>query len=119
MVISLSDVEIAYLERVQFHLKNFDIVFVLKDFTHAPLHINSIPMSQIENIKEWLEYVVVVAGWRVAFGDIVGSLTHSLAYSHIHAITCTHSHMHSLSHPLTHSLSIAPWTFATWRDRST
>ena len=56
-VITLADVEIAYLERVQFHLKNFDIVFVLRDFKETPLHINSIPMKQLEPIKEWLDSV--------------------------------------------------------------
>lgn len=57
MVISLSDIEIAYLERVQFQIKNFDLVLVFKDFKKVPIHINSIPMQQLEAIKDWLEYV--------------------------------------------------------------
>ena len=55
--VTLSDIEIVHLERVQFGLKNFDLVIVLKDFAVTPLHINSIPMDQIENVKEWLEFV--------------------------------------------------------------
>lgn len=33
-VITLEDVEILHFERVQFHLKNFDMVFVFKDYSH-------------------------------------------------------------------------------------
>jgi nucleosome binding factor SPN SPT16 subunit len=55
LVLTLAEVEVAYLERVQFHLKNFDIVFVFKDFSKTPVHINSIPMNVLENIKDWLE----------------------------------------------------------------
>ena len=54
-VISLTELEIVHLERVQFGLKNFDMVFVFSDFTKAPAHINSIPMQQLDNVKEWLE----------------------------------------------------------------
>jgi nucleosome binding factor SPN SPT16 subunit len=32
------------------------MVFVFKDFNRVPLHVNSIPMTQLENVKEWLEY---------------------------------------------------------------
>lgn len=56
-VITLAEVEIAYLERVQFHLKNFDLVFVMRDFSIAPIHINTIPMQQLESVKEWLDSV--------------------------------------------------------------
>ncbi|EEB07329.1 FACT complex component Spt16 [Schizosaccharomyces japonicus yFS275] len=54
-VITLSEIEIAHLERVQFGLKNFDLVFVFKDFHRAPVHINTIPMDQLDNVKEWLD----------------------------------------------------------------
>jgi nucleosome binding factor SPN SPT16 subunit len=40
---------------VQFGLKNFDMVFVFSDFTRAPVHINSIPMEQLDDVKLWLE----------------------------------------------------------------
>ena len=56
LVVTLADVEWAHLERVQFGLKNFDMVFVYKDFTRAVVHVNTIPMDQLENVKEWLEY---------------------------------------------------------------
>lgn len=60
LVVTLAEVEMAYLERVQFHLKNFDIVFVMRDFSRTPVHINSIPMNQLENIKEWLDSVDIL-----------------------------------------------------------
>jgi nucleosome binding factor SPN SPT16 subunit len=55
MVITLEDIEVAHLERVQFGLKNFDLVFVFKDYSRAPYHINTIPMEQIEDVKDWLD----------------------------------------------------------------
>ncbi|KAI5923911.1 FACT complex subunit spt-16 [Camillea tinctor] len=55
MVITLDDIEIAHLERVQFGLKNFDLVFVFKDFTRPPAHINTIPVESLEDVKEWLD----------------------------------------------------------------
>ncbi|WVQ82770.1 FACT complex subunit SPT16 [Cryptococcus sp. DSM 104549] len=54
-VITLSEVEIVHLERVQFGLKNFDMVFVLQDFKKTPVHINSIPVEHLDNVKEWLD----------------------------------------------------------------
>ena len=57
LVVTLAEVEIAHLERVQFGLKNFDLVFVFSDFQKAPLHINTIPTTQLDNVKEWLDSV--------------------------------------------------------------
>ncbi|ETS82139.1 FACT complex subunit SPT16 [Pestalotiopsis fici W106-1] len=55
LVVTLEDVEVAHLERVQFGLKNFDLVFVFKDFTRAPAHINTIPVESLDDVKEWLD----------------------------------------------------------------
>ncbi|KAJ5169109.1 FACT complex subunit s.t1.c16 [Penicillium canariense] len=57
MVITLNEIEIAHLERVQFGLKNFDLVFVFKDFHRAPVHVNTIPMEALEGVKDWLDSV--------------------------------------------------------------
>ncbi|KAJ2819701.1 FACT complex subunit spt16, partial [Coemansia sp. 'formosensis'] len=43
--------------RVQFGLKNFDMVFVFKEFKRAPVHVNTVPMTQLDNVKEWLDSV--------------------------------------------------------------
>jgi len=54
-VLTLADVEIAYFERVQFSLKNFDLVFVKSDYDQPVYHINSISTEYLETIKEWLD----------------------------------------------------------------
>ena len=55
MVITIEDVEIAHLERVQFGLKNFDMVFVFKDFTRPPYHVNTIPVEYLDQVKDFLD----------------------------------------------------------------
>lgn len=57
LVVTLEEIEIAHLERVQFGLKNFDLVFVFKDFNKPVVHINTIPMELLEDIKSWLTNV--------------------------------------------------------------
>ncbi|KAG8825408.1 FACT complex subunit spt16 [Serendipita sp. 401] len=59
LVATLAEIEIASLERVQFGLKHFDLVFVFHDLTRQPLSINSIPSSQLNNVMEWLNDVDV------------------------------------------------------------
>jgi len=56
-VITLEEIEVAHLERIQFGLKNFDMVFVYKDYQRAPTHVNTIPTDQLEKVKEWLDSV--------------------------------------------------------------
>ncbi len=55
LVVTLAEIEVASLERVQYSLKQFDLVLIFKDFNKAPLHINSIPSSQMDDVKNWLE----------------------------------------------------------------
>lgn len=57
LVITLTDIEIVHLERVQFGLKNFDMVIVFKDFTRTPVHINTIPVESLDSVKDWLDSV--------------------------------------------------------------
>ncbi|KAI8460997.1 FACT complex subunit-domain-containing protein [Phakopsora pachyrhizi] len=47
LVVTLSEVEVAHLERIQYGLKNFDLVFVFRDFTKVPIHMR--------NVKEWID----------------------------------------------------------------
>jgi len=54
-VLVLDEIEIAYFERVQFSLRNFDLVFVLKDYDKPVVHVNSIAVEYLETIKEWLD----------------------------------------------------------------
>jgi nucleosome binding factor SPN SPT16 subunit len=55
MVITIEDIEIAHLERVQFGLKNFDMVFIFKDFGRTPFHINTIPVEFLDQVKDFLD----------------------------------------------------------------
>ncbi|VDC07164.1 unnamed protein product [Peniophora sp. CBMAI 1063] len=55
LVVNLNEIEIASLERVQFGLKQFDMILVHKDYTKTPLHINSIPSNQLDDVKGWLD----------------------------------------------------------------
>ncbi|CAJ0647373.1 2048_t:CDS:2 [Entrophospora sp. SA101] len=45
----MSDVEVVNLERIQHGFKNFDVVLIFKDCTRPPIHINTIPMHQLED----------------------------------------------------------------------
>ncbi|XP_076357852.1 SPT16 homolog, facilitates chromatin remodeling subunit dre4 [Tachypleus tridentatus] len=53
-VITLEEVELVHFERVQFHLKNFDMVFVFKDYNRKIVMVNAIPMNMLDHVKEWL-----------------------------------------------------------------
>ncbi|XP_055909921.1 FACT complex subunit spt16 isoform X1 [Eupeodes corollae] len=53
-VISLEDVELVHFERVQFHLRNFDMIFVFKDYNKKVAMVNAIPMNMLDHVKEWL-----------------------------------------------------------------
>lgn len=53
-VLSLQDVEVASFERVQFGLRQFDLIFVLKDYSKDPIAIGSIPVEALETLQEWL-----------------------------------------------------------------
>lgn len=55
LVISLEDVELVHFERVQFHLRNFDMIFVFKDYNKKIAMINAIPMNMLDHVKEWLK----------------------------------------------------------------
>ncbi|KAJ7632236.1 FACT complex subunit SPT16 [Roridomyces roridus] len=57
LVVTLSEIEIASLERVQYSLKQFDLCFIFKDFSKAPLHINSIQSTSMDDVKNWLDSV--------------------------------------------------------------
>ncbi|QRV75255.1 SPT16-general chromatin factor (subunit of the heterodimeric FACT complex) [Ceratobasidium sp. AG-Ba] len=59
LVVTLSEIEIASLERVQFGLKQFDLIFIFNDFSRPPQHINSIPTPQLDSVKEWLDSVEI------------------------------------------------------------
>lgn len=53
-VVTLDEVELIHFERVQFHLKNFDVVIVYKDYSKKVTMINAVPVNSLDPIKEWL-----------------------------------------------------------------
>lgn len=55
-VVSLDDIELVHFERVQFHIKNFDMAIIFKDYKRKAEIINSIPMSSLDPIREWLKW---------------------------------------------------------------
>ena len=55
-VVTLDEVELVHFERVQFHLKNFDVVIVYKDYNKKVTMINAVPVNSLDPIKEWLKY---------------------------------------------------------------
>jgi len=59
-VISLSEIEVSHLERVQFSLKAFDLVFIFKDYSKLPIRISNIPVEYLDSIKDWLNDIDII-----------------------------------------------------------
>jgi nucleosome binding factor SPN SPT16 subunit len=55
----ISEVEIAHFERVHMMIKNFDLVFIYKDFSTFK-RINSVPMESLDTIKTWLDEMSIL-----------------------------------------------------------
>jgi len=53
-IVTLDDVELVHFERVNFHMKNFDMVFIFKDYSRKVSMISSIPMTSLDSVKDWL-----------------------------------------------------------------
>lgn len=53
-IIVLDEVELVHFERVQFHMRNFDMVFVFKDYKRKIASVTAIPMTQLDPIRDWL-----------------------------------------------------------------
>merc|ERR1719494_253392 len=52
--ITLDEIELVHFERVQFTMKNFDMVFVFKDYTRKIVMASLIPMTSLDSVKDWL-----------------------------------------------------------------
>ncbi|KAF2488992.1 SPT16-domain-containing protein [Lophium mytilinum] len=57
LCLTLSELEVVHLERVQFGLRNFDMVLVFRDYNRTPAHVNTIPVENLEAVKDWLDSV--------------------------------------------------------------
>merc|ERR1712156_140100 len=56
-VITLEDIQFVHFERVQFQLKNFDMVFIFKDYSKKVMMVTAVPMTMLDHVKEWLNSV--------------------------------------------------------------
>lgn len=54
-VLTLDEVEIVSLERVDNKIKNFDMIIIFKNYTRPVRAISNIPKSNLDKIKEWLD----------------------------------------------------------------
>lgn len=80
-VISLSDIEVAHFERVQFTLKNFDLVLIFKDYSITPIRICTIPAEFLESIKDWLNDIDIVYSESLNplnWGNVMKEITRDL-----------------------------------------
>ncbi|GBE61665.1 transcriptional elongation factor FACT140, putative [Babesia ovata] len=59
-VLTLDDVEIVSLERVQHGLRNFDMVLVNKDYSKPVRRIDLIPVEYLDTLKSWLNELDMV-----------------------------------------------------------
>jgi len=53
-VCTLEDVELVHFERVMLTLKNFDMVFIFKDYSKKVSMVTTVPMTMLDHVKEWL-----------------------------------------------------------------
>ena len=55
LVITISDIEIIYFERVSQGLKNFDMAIIFKDYSKPIKRITTIPMESLDMLKTWAD----------------------------------------------------------------
>ena len=58
-VTEIEDIELAYFERMQFGIKNFDMALISKDLQTFK-RINSIPIEHIDDIKNFLDTTKII-----------------------------------------------------------
>ncbi|EEA07011.1 uncharacterized protein CMU_033960 [Cryptosporidium muris RN66] len=59
-ILSLDEIEIVSFERVEQGLRNFDMIFVFKDYTKTVKRVDSIPIEYLDTIKRWLNEMDIV-----------------------------------------------------------
>jgi nucleosome binding factor SPN SPT16 subunit len=75
-VMPISDIEVAHFERVHLQLRNFDLTFVMKDYTTFK-RISTIGSECFEQLKEWLDQTDILysegmmpLNWNTILGQI-------------------------------------------------
>lgn len=69
LVLTLEDLELAALERVIHGTKSFDITFVFKNLHRPVVRVSTVPMAQLEDIKDWLDEC------NVPFAELTSNIT--------------------------------------------
>lgn len=76
-VVSLKEIEIACFERMISGLKNFDLVFVFKDYDKPVVRITAIPTEHSEQLRDWLNSMEILffdctkpLNWPTILGEI-------------------------------------------------
>lgn len=59
-VLSLDEIEIVSFERVEQGLRNFDMIFVPRDYSKPVKRVDSIPVEYLDIIKRWLNEMEIV-----------------------------------------------------------
>jgi nucleosome binding factor SPN SPT16 subunit len=54
-VLSLDEIEIVSIERIDNKIKNFDLIIIFKDYSRNVQSISNIPKSDLEKIRQWLD----------------------------------------------------------------
>ncbi|KAF3837315.1 hypothetical protein F7725_004779 [Dissostichus mawsoni] len=63
-VVTLDEVELIHFERVQFHLKNFDVVIVYKDYNKKVTMINAVPYTEGVQSLNWTKIMKTIGSGR-------------------------------------------------------
>lgn len=76
-VVDANDVEIAHFERVNYSLRNFDLVLVYKDFLKEPHRVTTIPREHLDTLQDFLNWKGVLYStgkinldWKTLMGKI-------------------------------------------------
>jgi nucleosome binding factor SPN SPT16 subunit len=56
----MEEVELACFERMMGGLKNFDLVFVYKNYEKLVTRITAIPIDSVDSIKKWLDSMDII-----------------------------------------------------------
>ena len=54
-VLSLDEIEIVSIERIDNKIKNFDLIIIFKDYSRNVQSISNIPKSNLDKIRSWLD----------------------------------------------------------------
>lgn len=55
LIVPLEDIELVSIERVDNHIKNFDLIVIFKDYAKPVLSLSNVPRTNLDSLKEWLE----------------------------------------------------------------